>query len=51
MQGIAARRFSANGKKYAKGDPVEFPADQFATFEALGLVEPEQPDPEIADEQ
>lgn len=39
MDGIAKRRFSTGGATYAPGAKVNFPDNQFADFEATGLVE------------
>lgn len=37
----AARRFNLDGKAYAKGDPIDLPANQFDDLKGCGLVEPD----------
>lgn len=38
MEGVATRRFAANGKIYKAGSKVAVPANQLRDFEIAGLV-------------
>lgn len=42
---IAKRRMTLNGTKYAKGDKVQMPLQQFQDLEPTGLVERAPPAP------
>lgn len=45
MIGKTLRRINLEGKKYAKGERIELPDDQFVTFEQCGMVQRYAPRP------